>query len=480
MHAAAGDEILQQVKFPFPVAKYVRSHHERWDGNGYPDGIKGEEIPLGARILAVADAYDAIRSTRPYKQSFGIQDSIELLRAQGGTAYDPALVRLFIQHAEELERAADEAVRNVAELSFRKYFEKIDQAISEGDPNRTVSNLPGSVTEELVLLFEFCNSLGPQLELVDVYTIISRRLERMLPVSTCVFYLNSDDGRIRAAHVSGRYSEILNNSALGLGKGISGWAAAYKKPMMNTRPALDFSESSIECPTLTDALAVPLVMDTDCIGTITVYCQEPYSYTDVHRSTLLSAARHIGPLIGELRRRQALEKTPIDTATETYRLNYLPVIGAQLIAAAEESQSPLCLLLVDVKNFSQISNLYGSNAGVAVLRRVAESLKAELRETDVVVRYGYQGFVALLPGVRAEQAARCAHRLLRPIREGSAPGGGGYSILIHCQTAVASYQHDGSGVFDLLQTAQHALPGKSRRADSQGAEGNILEFFPRS
>jgi diguanylate cyclase (GGDEF)-like protein/putative nucleotidyltransferase with HDIG domain len=480
MHAAAGDEILQQVRFPFPVAKYVRSHHERWDGNGYPDGLKEEQIPLGARILAVADAYDAIRSTRPYKQSFGTQDSIELLRAQGGTAYDPALVRLFIQNAEELETAADEASRNVAELSFRKYFETIDRALSAGDPSCTAAIMPAAATEDLVTLFEFCSSIGTQLELPDAFSVISRRLERILPLSACVFYLHSDDGWIRAAHASGKHSGSLRGAAIPLGKGVSGWVAAYKKPMMNTRPALDLSESRIQCPSFTDVLSVPLVADAECIGALTVYCEEPVVFSETHQGVLMAAAKQIAPLIFELRKRQNLEKAPVDSATETYRLNYLPVIGAQLIAAAQETQSPLSLLLVEVKNFSQISSLYGSNAGNAVLRRVAESLKAELRETDVVVRYGYQGFAALLPGVRPEQAARCAQRLLKPIREVSTVGGGGYSILIHCQTAVASYQHDGSGVFDLLQTAQRSLPGRSRRSDAQGAEGNILEFFPRS
>ncbi|PYV81520.1 MAG: hypothetical protein DMG05_29845, partial [Acidobacteria bacterium] len=126
MHAPAGHEILQQIKFPFPVAEYVRYHHERWDGSGYPDGLKGEAIPLGARIISISDAFDAIRSARPYKLSFNIQNSTDLLRAQAGTMYDPHLVEIFVQHLDELEAGATKASEKTPQLAFRKYFEKVD------------------------------------------------------------------------------------------------------------------------------------------------------------------------------------------------------------------------------------------------------------------------------------------------------------------------------------------------------------------
>src|SRR5262249_54007586 len=152
LHASAGDEILQQIQFPFPVAKYVRYHHEKWDGTGYPDGLKGEAIPLGARILSIADAFDAIRSSRPYKLSFGIQDSIELLRAQSGTMYDPTLLELFVAHIDDLERAAAEAAKNIPELSFRRYSEKPgpETSPSSQSPLSFHPSLPPTISAELV------------------------------------------------------------------------------------------------------------------------------------------------------------------------------------------------------------------------------------------------------------------------------------------------------------------------------------------
>jgi putative nucleotidyltransferase with HDIG domain len=116
MHAAAGDEILQQIRFPFPVAKYVRSHHERWDGHGYPDGLKGEDIPIGARILAIADAFDAIRFSRPYKLSIVLDEALEILRSQSGTVYDPKLIQLFIDNIRDLDEEAARESENAPEL----------------------------------------------------------------------------------------------------------------------------------------------------------------------------------------------------------------------------------------------------------------------------------------------------------------------------------------------------------------------------
>jgi putative two-component system response regulator len=74
----------------------ARSHHERWDGKGYPDGLSGEKIPLSARIMAVADVYDALRSRRPYKQPFSHEKACAIIQKDAGTHFDPAVVAAFV------------------------------------------------------------------------------------------------------------------------------------------------------------------------------------------------------------------------------------------------------------------------------------------------------------------------------------------------------------------------------------------------
>src|ERR1700730_2399355 len=96
IHPEVGAEIIAAVPFPYPVAPIILSHHERWDGKGYPQGLKGEQIPLGARILTIVDYFDAITTERPYHKALSHEGGIGLMRHESGKALDPALVKTFI------------------------------------------------------------------------------------------------------------------------------------------------------------------------------------------------------------------------------------------------------------------------------------------------------------------------------------------------------------------------------------------------
>ena len=208
LHAPAGDEILQQVRFPFPVAKYVRCHHERWDGNGYPDGLKGEEIPLGGRILSVAEAFDAIRFSRPYKLAMTTEEALEVLRSESGSHFDPKLVELLVEHIHELEEQAVRESENAPELSFRKYFQP-------DHPGAVAPMLAAPATDlptEFVRVAEFCNTMSGYFELKDVFPVVLNQLEPFLPYSTCVLYLVNEQGRLEAVSVSGRHAQLLRGT----------------------------------------------------------------------------------------------------------------------------------------------------------------------------------------------------------------------------------------------------------------------------
>ncbi len=474
MHAAAGDEILQQVHFPFPVAKYVRSHHERWDGLGYPDGLKGEQIPLGARILAIADAFDAIRFSRPYKLSIAMDEAVDILHAQAGTVYDPKLIQLFTDHISELEQAAISETENAPKLSFRKYFETVDSALSIMTPN---SSAPRDIPTELVQLAEFCISIAGYLDLKDIFLILSHRLERLVPFNTCAFYMNKGNDRIAATYVGGKFSDVLQEHSIEVGKGISGWVCAYRRPMMNTRPALDFQGLQGDFSSFSDSLVVPIIHGDESVGTISLYAQEPISYNQYDLNILQTVAGFLAPMIAESKRYGVQESEDfIDPATQIHRISYLTAIGPQLISIARENRSPVSLIYIEIKNLSQIMRTFGGNLGNSMMRRIADCIKPELRETDILVRYGHQGFVALLPGVREEQALRCVERLRQQIRNEALATGQG--ITVDCKTAVSCYPKDGTTVFDLLQSAYGSI--RSSHPEATAPDSNVIDFFPRA
>ena len=483
VHAAAGDEILQQVQFPFPVAKYVRCHHERWDGSGYPDGLKGEEIPLGARILSIADAFDAIRSTRPYKSAFGIDDSVELLRTQAGSSYDPKLVHIFIEHIEDLEAQADEAARNFSELSFRKFFEKIEDTEEKVDVilgNQTASTAP---SEELVKLFEFCSGVARSLSLDDSLPIVARRLTRIVPYDTCVVYVPQDDDSIKAEFACGEHGNALKGTSIGLGKGISGWVAAYKRPMLNTSPALEFQDLLGDFGSLRDGLAVPLLQDGDCVGVLALYATAPTFFSESHLSLLQSAAEQIGALVGYAAAGDRSDESALlDPVTGIHRFSYLTVACEQFLAHAEKTESPLSLLYLEIRNFLHSVSLYGTGSGDMMLRKVADVLRSELRQTDILVRYGHDGFVALLPGLGNPQASRYVQRLQQQIKGTPVNLAPGNTLFVTCHAGIASFPNDGASLLALLRAAQKAMYEQVKLSSPQaaGSEGNVLEFPPRT
>jgi diguanylate cyclase (GGDEF)-like protein/putative nucleotidyltransferase with HDIG domain len=475
LHAAAGDEILQQVRFPFPVAKYVRNHHERWDGNGYPDGLKGEEIPLGARILSVADAFDAIRFSRPYKLAMSTDEAIETVCSQSGTFFDPKLVQLLKDNIKALDQIALLEAENAPELSFRKYFEMVDQ--SSLKPALVAENTR-DIPVEIVQLAEFCSTMGGFFDLKDILPTLLLRIEHLVPFNTCALYLDDNGVHLKTACAVGKFADILQTHTIEMGRGISGWVAAYRRPMLNTGPALDFRNIQGDFTSLSDTLAVPILHNEGTLGTLTFYAQRASTYTQEHLQNLQMLAGLIAPWIAEYKKRDntSIAQDIVDPTTKIRRVSYLAAIGPQLISAAGISRSPLSLIYLDIRNLAQIHRIYGGDLCNFMLRRIADCIQPELRETDILVRYGTQGFIAFLPGVRDEQAIRCAQRLRQQIKREIAtitP-----SVTIDCKTSVAVYPKDGATVITLLQSAQEALK-QSLGSENLPFDHNVVDFFPR-
>jgi putative nucleotidyltransferase with HDIG domain len=109
-HTIVGAEIMRDIEFLAEASKVVRSHHERWDGSGYPDGLAGEEIPLTARVFAVADVFDALTTDRPYRPALSFEEAHEMILAESGRHFDPDVVAAFARIGEDvLRQIADEA-----------------------------------------------------------------------------------------------------------------------------------------------------------------------------------------------------------------------------------------------------------------------------------------------------------------------------------------------------------------------------------
>lgn len=477
MHSAAGNEILNQIRFPFPVAKYVRSHHERYDGKGYPDGLKGEEIPLGARILTIADAFDAIRFSRPYKLPVPTNEALEILKDQSGIAFDPDLVRIFIDHIDELEQEAKIASENVAELSFRKYFETVDRELQSEDISQQNTHPTQDIPTELLQMAEFCSTVIGHFDLQDFLPILARRIKRLIPFSICAFYLEDGKGSVTVAYAYGALSDMLRKHRIGMGKGISGWVTAHRRPMINTDPLLDFHGINGDFSSFNDALVVPILYNEEALGAIALYAQKPTNFKKDDMRVLQTLAYSLSPMISEAKEREGEKPEDIiDPTTQIHRVSYLSAISPQLISVASQNHSPLSLIYLEIKDMYQVLRIYGGSVGNTLLKTIAQCIKHELRETDILVRYGQQGFIALLPGVRIQHARRCVLRLKQQIRN-EVSNIGGQNFSIECSAGIACYPKDGSTIFTLLQCAQESQ--QIQISESALVDDNVVDFHPR-
>ena len=183
-HPQVGADIVSTVRFPYPVAPLILSHHERWDGKGYPAGIKGTEIPLGARILSVVDYFDALMADRPYHKAMSCEAAVDLLEREAGKALDPAVVSTFLELLPTLQKEAA-----VLEQAIRRSHAETEGP-SLGRPATGLAPTPSrkSVFEDIALahreiyaLYEIAQAMGTSLGVADTMALITAKLSNLVP-----------------------------------------------------------------------------------------------------------------------------------------------------------------------------------------------------------------------------------------------------------------------------------------------------------
>ncbi|HTE17397.1 MAG TPA: HD domain-containing phosphohydrolase, partial [Armatimonadota bacterium] len=267
-HVAIGVEILAPVKFPYPVLPIVETHHERWDGLGYPRGLRGEEIPLGGRIMAVADVFDALTSNRPYRCALSVNDALSVIREGAGKQFDPNLVEQFTRilpavraRVQEMEARAEGPAPGAV------------GAAPDAEPNWAFSQI-SQAAAEMSATCELAHGLAETSTVDEVVGVVADRSLRLLPADTAIVYLcDADTGDLRAAKVAGLYAEKLADLRISRGEGVSGWVAETLQPQINAQASLDVARrfNPSEQMELSAAAAVPLVQGSTTVGVLSLY-----------------------------------------------------------------------------------------------------------------------------------------------------------------------------------------------------------------
>ncbi len=279
VHAAVGADILRSIDFPYPVEPIVRHHHESWDGTGYPEGKKGQEIPLGARILSVVDCYDALTSDRPYRPRYSRPQAESVLRERRGTMYDPWVVDEFLRILDKLEKmdAAEQAEVEAAGGTVAPWL------------TRGRFDVISATTAEDREFNELRRELPKATSLDGAADVLFRHVRRVIPTASATLYVPSKDGdQLVVARTTGVGSSAISDLRIAVGERISGWAFAHKQAVFNSDATLELGPvaKTFSVP-LRYAIAVPL-LDRQPIGVVTLYGSEPFEAD--HRRMLESAA----------------------------------------------------------------------------------------------------------------------------------------------------------------------------------------------
>ncbi|MCC7009886.1 MAG: HD domain-containing protein [Acidobacteria bacterium] len=280
VHADVGADILKSIEFPYPVEPIVRHHHERWDGTGYPKGLKGQEIPFGARILAVVDCYDALTSDRPYRPRMTRQQAEQELKDKRGSAYDPWVVDNFLKILDRLEQA-DIADQRLATIHDR------DSAARTIAPAQL--EVIAATTAEEREFNELRRDLPRCTSFESAADVLLRHLRRVIPAASFALYVPiTDRNELKVAAQSGVATSVFEGLVVPVGERVSGWVFAHSQVVLNSDASLEFGPIARSLPIpLRYAAAVP-VIDRRTLAVIGAFGSDPFEKD--HRRIMESAA----------------------------------------------------------------------------------------------------------------------------------------------------------------------------------------------
>jgi diguanylate cyclase (GGDEF)-like protein/putative nucleotidyltransferase with HDIG domain len=502
IHPIVGAEILEQVEFPYPVVPIVRAHHEKWDGSGYPSGLKGEEIPIGARILAAVDCLDALASDRQYRRSLPLKDAMACVAAESGRTFDPKVVECLQHRYVELEKLAHERHSKPAlKLSTGIKVERgLSPATGFAEPEQSSARREQSrrdylfyiaaARQESQTLFELSQDLGTSLRLDDTLSMLSVRLKRLVPHDSMAVYLKQDDLLI-PEYVNGDNFRLFVSLKIPMGEGLSGWVAQNNKPILNGNPSVEpgYLNDPAKFSTLRSALAVPLEGVSGVVAVLALYRAQQDGFTRDHLRVLQAIGSKLGFTIENALKYRVVE----DSATTDY-LTGLPNARSLFmhleheIARCKRSKLPLGVFVSDLDGFKQVNDKLGHLEGNKLLQIFATVLKEGCREYDYAARMGGDEFVIVVPGLRQDGAPELVERLRKAIAHAANAVCGDQRVSV--SVGYAFYPTDSTNAEELLteadrrmysaKTSHHATVSHEKPAVGFAKAGKGVEFLSRS
>jgi putative nucleotidyltransferase with HDIG domain len=343
IHPVVGADILERVRFPYPVVPIVRSHHEAWDGSGYPDGLKGEDIPIGARLLTAVDCFDALASERPYRKAMPLNEAMAFVKARAGIQFDAQIVDLLDKHYLELEEKARQQIEEIEPLKtdliihrgaapgagFEPEHGTKGQAASaqiamidagQARPQKELQIPIAEASRAATAFIEVSQTLGSSLSVREIGAMVSSCLRPFIPYDCFAVYVKSGESLL-PQFIEGPSLKAFSMGQIAIGAGLSGWVAENARPIVNGNPTM---EPNYLCETrlLTEsssALSVPLLDEDGAVfGVLALYSAANAAFSKEHLRILEAMESRFSPALQKaLRIRTGETAVKVEPALES-------------------------------------------------------------------------------------------------------------------------------------------------------------------
>lgn len=486
IHPVVGAEILERVQFPYPVAPIVRAHHEKWNGTGYPSGLKGDEIPIGARILAAVDCLDALATDRQYRRALPLADAMKVVIEESGKAFDPRVVEILTRRYVDLEKMAKaQSASSTDRLSTEVKVARGEapaagfEATSPnamnaaGQPEEDFVNLIGAARQEVQDLFEVSRELGSSLGLDDTLSMLAVKLRNMIPHNTLVIWLRRGETLI-PEFTTGDELRHFSELEIPVGQGLSGWVAENSKAIVNGNPTVEsgYLGDNAKPSAMRSAIAVPLEGVNGIIGVLSLYSNERDRFSKDHLRLLQAINGKIALSIENAQRfHRAKESSSTDGLTGLVNARSLFVQLDAELARSKRSQQPVTVMVFDLDNFKQVNDRFGHMDGDRALRAIAQQLRATCREYDTLARMGGDEFVLILPGARTEDLEQRRHAFATVVSSVSRNLFSGEILSV--SIGAAHFPDDGTDAEQLLAEADRRMYQEKRRRAQSGVRKSV-------
>ena len=464
IHTVVGAQILDRVNFPYPVIPIVRHHHEQWDGRGYPDKLRGEQIPITARIISVVDCFDSIREDRPFRRSMTRDEATALLLRGAGIHFDPVVVEQFIKHLPRFEAEIERLG-----LQHQPANYNTEPPIQLSDVDMIQTRERGSYIaydqikkahREVYALYEIARTFGTSLNVEHTLEILVDKVGHVVPFDTCIVYLYDDSkGYATARHVAGKNAQKLASRSIALGEGVTGFALANRHAVNQLHPSLDFTDINPEAGIKYRSMAsLPLFKDDALLGALSVYSIELEQYTDDHMRLLETVTRLASDALGNAMQHAEAESNALtDPLTGLPNARYLALRFEEEAARARRTDRTFQVVMMDLDEFKNVNDTYGHKVGDKMLHEVAHIIQGQLREYDFLARYGGDEFVALVQEVVGAQVEDLCTRIESAVSKFSLPVGRSRFARVGVSVGTATFGIDGDTLDQLVIAADHEM-----------------------